>query len=138
MVRVTLLSLLVAGVLAANTAAATRTTAPSELTHVRVLVTDSAVKIARDRFTKGALTRYPRGSIVDFVIINRGTKPYQAELLLNGRPFRRAGSKVNARTPSLRPGARAHLEVNFYFRSKFTLQSLQNGTVLARAPIVVF
>ncbi len=138
-VRAGLLSLFLAAVFAANASAGLRTTKPSELTKVGVSLTDNAVKIARDRFTKGSLTRFPRGAIIEFVIVNRGTKPYRAELFLNGHEFTKSGArKTPARTRAVKPGGRVRLQVNFYFRSRFTLKSLANGKSRASAPILIF
>ena len=105
-----------------------------------VSVTDGSLMIARDKFTKGSLTRYPRGAIIDFIIQNKGSKPYQAELVLAGK---HQFSKYEAGTTSVKtkpvpPGTIAHLRINFYFRSKFVLQTLLGGKTHARAPIVIF
>jgi hypothetical protein len=126
---------------AGSAAAAPRTTEPASLTQVKVSITDKAVSIARDRFTKGSLTRYPRGAIIDFLITNRGTKPYKAELQLTGKySFSKYERKVTSvRSALIQPGRKAHLQVNFYFRSKFSLLALLDGkTPGPHTPILIF
>lgn len=109
--------------------AAPRTTAPAALTQVKVSITDKAVLIARDKFTQGSLTRYPRGAIIDFLITNRGTKAYRAQLLLTGQhnftKYENKGTSVTS--PAVAPGRKAHLRINFYFRSRFALLALLGG-----------
>jgi hypothetical protein len=140
MIRAALVSLGAAAVLAGAAVAAPRTTEPAAITQVKVSVTDKGVAIAKDKFTKGKLTRYPRGAIIDFVIQNKGSKPYQAELLLAGKHdfSKYESATTSVRTKPVKPGTIAHLKINFYFRSKFLLQSLLKGKTQASAPITIF
>src|SRR5258707_8354125 len=50
--------------------AAQRTTIPNVVVHVPVALTDNSLKIRVDKYTLGGTTRYPRGSIIDFMIKN--------------------------------------------------------------------
>ena len=122
-------------------AAAPQTTAPDVLTQVKVSITDASVRIARDKFTQGSLARYPRGAIIDFVVTNRGTKPYNAELLLTGKhTFTKYEIKgTSIKSPPIPPGRTAHVRVNFYFRSTFAIRALLNGKEHGQhAPIRIF
>ena len=139
-----LLVFLGASLVVSGAGAAPRTTEPAVLTQVAVKITDKALIISRDKYTRGSTTRYPRGAIIDFVITNRGTRYYKAELLLTSRyVFSKYEAHVRSvKTPSAAaPGGTIHLKVNFYFRSKFELRALlslsgkKHGT---GAPIVVF
>jgi hypothetical protein len=133
-----------ASLVVSGASAAPRTTEPAALTQVAVKITDKAVIIARDKYTRGSTTRYPRGAIIDFVITNRGTRYYKAELLLIGKyAFSKYEQHIRSvKTPAAAaPGGTIHLKVNFYFRSKFELRALLSVSGKkhgAAAPIVVF
>jgi hypothetical protein len=112
------------------------------LTQVPVTITNKAVIIARDKYTRGSTARYPRAALIDFVITNQGTRPYKAQLLLTGnyRPSkyeRQATSLTTAKAAA--PGRTIHLKINFYFRSTFELRALLGGRKHgAAAHIVIF
>jgi len=121
--RICLVVLLGAGVVAANAGAVRQTTAPLQFYKVSVSITDTAVIVARDKNTRGSLSRYARGAEIDFRFNNRGTQPYEAELLTTGQD----SEAVSEKTKAIATGQIGHLEVNFYYRSTFALQALLNG-----------
>ena len=131
-------------VVISGASAAPRTTEPAALTQVPVKITDKAVIIASDKYTRGSTARYPRGAIIDFVITNRGTHYYKARLALTSHyVFSKYEQRAKTVTSNVaaKPGGTIHLKVNFYFRSKFALQALLAGsgkTHGAAAPIVIF
>jgi hypothetical protein len=121
--------------------AALATTAPNVVYHVPVLLTDGSILIAKDRFRVGNTTRYPRGSVIDFVIKNTGREPLQVDLKI---PIgsRNYGGLSFAPTTSagkpIAPGTVRHLEIDFFLRGLFALQSVAKGKVRSSLPIVVF
>jgi len=55
------------------------TTEPGVIYKVKVTLTGTTIKIARDQFTRNGQPRYPRGAIIQYVITNKtaGTKAVQ-------------------------------------------------------------
>jgi len=120
------------------------TTAPSVVNTVRVVLTNTSIEIPKDQFvTANGETRYPRGALIVFSLYNEGTKPLSVQLSV-------AGSKSVVRVPVLKlsgvmsagspitPGHVGRFRVSFDFRGTFLMESLADGKVVARRPILIF
>jgi hypothetical protein len=121
--------------------AAQATTIPGTITKVPVSLKTVSVQIKPDPNTKGTLSRYPRGAIINFALHNEGTKTVRVRLVAtSGLKFYGAShvSKVTSEPKPLLPGRRVTFQIYFFFRAKFVLQELVDGKVRASAPIVIF
>jgi hypothetical protein len=100
-----------------------------------------SIKIKPDPNTKGTLSRYPRGAIVNFALHNEGKKTVRVRLVAtSGYKFYGAShvSKVTSEPKPLLPGRTTVFQIYFFFRAKFVLQELVDGKVRASAPIAVY
>ena len=124
-------------------ASAAATTAPGVLNHVRILLSNSEIKIPRDQFTSpGGLTRYPRGAVIEFTLVNEGSAPISVQIHALGKAKYVVGGKVLSPVASagkpIAPGATRHWKLGFYIRGNYEMDSLIHGKVAAKKPIVVF
>ena len=122
---------------------ASATTAPGVLNHVRILLSNSAIKIPRDQFTTAAgLTRYPRGAVIEFTLVNEGSSPISVRIEALGKQKYVVGGKVLSPSASagapIAPGATRHWKLGFYIRGDYEMDSLIHGKVAVKKPIVVF
>jgi hypothetical protein len=100
------------GVAVAPAGAAVRTTVPGVVYVVNLTMTDKTVVIPKDKFSKGlAYARYPRGAVIRYKIINKGTRPYSLRMW-------------DVTTPPIRPGHFDTVLVNWNYRGTFTYASL--------------
>ena len=53
-----------------------QTTKPGVIYVVKTPVDDKGIHIPKDQFTRNGVTRYPRGAIIRYEFINKGSKPY--------------------------------------------------------------
>ncbi len=56
------------------------TTTPGQLYIVKVTVTDTAIRVPKDQFTRNGITRYPRGAEIRYAVTNLGSRPYIFEI----------------------------------------------------------
>jgi hypothetical protein len=64
----------------AATQARPLTTTPGVIYVLKTSVDDKGVHIPRDQFTRNGVSRYPRGAIIRYEFVNRGTKPYAVHM----------------------------------------------------------
>ena len=84
----------------ASSAVQPRTTAPPEVVTIKIMITDTAIRMS----PKAA----PRGDIARFILVNSGKKPHTFAL---GHQHRQTGSQTGF-TRSLKPGAQ-HILILF-------------------------
>jgi hypothetical protein len=60
--------------------AAQATTTPGVVYVVKTVVDDKGVHIPKDQFTRNGITRYPRGGLIRYEFVNKGTKPYAVHM----------------------------------------------------------
>ncbi len=91
------------------------TTTPGQLYVVKVTVTDTSIKVPKDRFTRNGVTRYPRGATLRYVITNLGTRRYVFDIW-------------GAKTAPIKPhGGKDSLLVAWNRRGTFLYQTLLVG-----------
>jgi hypothetical protein len=125
-VKVRMATLLVATSLGAGIAvftasASTRTTQPVLAYKIQAVLTDKAVSI------KGhSSVTWPRGAVIQFIVTNRGTRPYKAQVKLTGNyHFSQYEAKITSlRSRLIPPSGQGTVRVFFYYRSTFALQAL--------------
>jgi hypothetical protein len=128
--------------LAASGATATATTAPGTAFTVRATMTDGALVLIPTKgathyqrfiFQDGHVAKFPRGAVIRFVILNKGSKPYLPGMRVtdasNRNPYE---TQQNLYTASrvVPPGARIDFTFVFTYRGGFSLQ-----TLLHRKPV---
>jgi hypothetical protein len=64
----------------AATPARPQTTKPGVIYVLKVPVDDKGVHIPKDQFTRNGVTRYPRGALIRYEFLNKGTKPYAVHM----------------------------------------------------------
>ena len=117
---------------------ASATTQPGYRFQLQVTVTDSQIRLVPEKTATGkVLTRYiqqggriakfPRGTLVEFVFTNKGTKTYLPAIRVidasQGNPL--APTKPLYTAPhAVRPGRHVSLFGNFYFRGSFQIEKL--------------
>jgi hypothetical protein len=95
--------------------AAVQTTVPGVVYVVKLTVTDKAVVLPKDKFSKGlTYARYPRGAVIRFKVINKGTRPYSVRIW-------------DVATPAIRPGRFDTVLVNWNYRGSYNYASLYHG-----------
>jgi hypothetical protein len=82
MKRPLVVSVLAALMLAAvpSALARTETTTPGVVYTIKVILTNTSISIAKDRFTRDGVTYYPRGAVIHFAIVNQGTRSYALKM----------------------------------------------------------
>jgi hypothetical protein len=121
-------TLVFATIVVSNASAAPRTTTPVFAYKVVVELTDKAVTLQTAKAAGLSSLTLQRGAVIQFVVTNRGTRPYKAELKLIGQHhFTQYESKIaSLHTVVLAPKRTGIVRVSFYFRSRFALQALLN------------
>jgi hypothetical protein len=95
--------------------AAERTTTPGQVYVINVTLTDKAIVIPKDRFSKGhRYPRYPRGAAIQYRFKNATTH------LTKVRMWDRT-------TPVIRPGQVEPLLINWNFRGRYRYETLGGG-----------
>jgi hypothetical protein len=113
------------------------------LNHVRIVLSSSAIKIPRDQFTTAAgQTRYPRGAVIEFTLVNEGSTPIAVRIEALGKQKYVVGGKVLSPTASagkpIAPGATRNWKLGFYIRGDYEMDSLIHGKAAVRKSIIVF
>jgi hypothetical protein len=117
---------LVAAVVVPAAGARPQTTTPGVVYVVKVVLTDKAIAIAHDKFTRNAQIRYPRGALIRYSVLNKGTHPYV---------FRVWGSN----TAVIKPGARDSILINWNYRGRFAYEILLRGKPAGpKGSIIIF
>jgi hypothetical protein len=106
--------------------AAPRTTTPGVVYIVPVVITDKSIAIKRDKFTLNGQTRFPRGALIRFSVLNKGTRPYA---------FRIWGDD----TAVIKPGKHGTILVNWNYRGRFAYSIVLGGKPAGpKGTIVIF
>jgi hypothetical protein len=92
-------------------AARPATTTPGVVYTIRVVLTDKAIKIAHDRFTRDGRPTYPRGAVIHYEVSNQGKRPYA---------FRIWDQTV----APIAPGKHASILINWNYRGQFSYLTL--------------
>jgi hypothetical protein len=123
--------------------AASATTAPGVLNHIKITITNTAIDIPRDQFVKkDGITRYPRGAEIEFTLVNKGSVPIAVRIKALGKVKYTIGQKTLAGSASagkpIAPGASRHWTLGFYIRGDYEMDSLIHGKVAVKKPIIIF
>jgi hypothetical protein len=117
---------------------ATATTQPGFRFTLQVSITDSAILLTPHTSATGQVlhtyiqqggrvARFPRGTLVQFVFTNHGTKTYLPAIRVtdasNASPLTPAKPLYTA-SHAIRPGRQVSLFGNFYFRGSFQIEKL--------------
>jgi len=95
--------------------ATVQTTAPGQTYVVKMTLTNTAIIIPADKFSKGLkYPQYPRGGAIRYDVINKGTRPYSV----------RIWSQV---TPVIAPGHSYPVLLNWNYRGRFLYETLYKG-----------
>jgi hypothetical protein len=106
---------LVAGVaVPAAVHARPQTTTPGVIYVVKTPVDDKGIHIPKDQFTRNGVTRYPRGALIRYEFINKGTKPYAVHIWAT-------------RTVVIKPGRMEVRLVNWAYRGEYTYARVYKG-----------
>jgi hypothetical protein len=104
--------------------AAERTTTPGQVYVINVTVTDKAIVIPKDKFSKGhKYPRYPRGAAIQYRFKNAGKHTYKVRMW-------------DKTTPLIRPGQVEPLLINWNYRGKYRYETLVGGKALGPFGIV--
>jgi|SRR5579862_3741741 len=82
------------------------TTAPGIVYATRLVLTDKTIDLSE--------TRLPRGAMIRYTVINRGSRPYALQIGM-------------ARTLPIPPHGRVLLRVNWLYRGRFVYRTLYRG-----------
>lgn len=109
------LSLVIAGWSAQLATAAEATTVPGVVYVIKLTVTDKTVTLPPDKFSKGLkYARYPRGAVIRYKVMNKGTRAYSVKIW-------------DVVTPPIRPGHFDTVLVNWNYRGSYSYASLYHG-----------
>jgi hypothetical protein len=114
------------------------TTEPGFRFVLQVVVTDSGIRLVPHKTSTGQLlsgyiqnggrtARFPRGTLVQFVFTNKGTKTYLPAIRVTNSSQSSPLSPVKSiyKAPNvIRPGQHVSLYGNFYFRGSFLIEKL--------------
>jgi len=107
-------ALLLAAALAAHASAAPQTTAPGQIYIIKVTLSNSAIVIARDRYSVGKNPQYPRGGTVQYAVRNKGTRTYV---------FKVAGHM----TQPIPAGHSTFIQIHWNYRGQYLYELLYKG-----------
>jgi hypothetical protein len=99
------------------------------------------VTIAKNEYTRGKTSRYPRGTTVHFHVKNTGKTPIRMQLKVMRQPTFFGADKLPkvTRAPrSVRPGQVGTFNIFFFYRSTFAMEETVGGTVTASSRITIF
>lgn len=118
MKRVAAAAATAAVLLAAGAGRAPATTQPGVLYTSTLVITDAKIVIADNKFAaRTGYARYPRGSMLRYTVVNRGTRRFTLNIL---------GSSTGV----LRPGRKAMILVNWDRRGRFNFRAAPGGPTL--------
>jgi len=123
-------------VLGGGTASAT--TKPGSMFQLPVIITDSQVKLVPQRAASGQVLHtyihngglsasFPRGTVIQFVFTNKGTKTYLPAIRVTDKTQSDPYTKVKnlyVASRAIAPGRHVSLFGNFYFRGSFQIEKL--------------
>lgn len=91
-----------------------QTTTPGVVYVVKTPVDDKGIHIPKDQFTRNGVTRYPRGALIRYEFVNKGTKPYAVRMWA-------------ADTFVMKPGRKTSMLVNWAYRGDYTYARIYKG-----------
>jgi hypothetical protein len=91
-----------------------QTTKPGVIYVVKTRVDDKGIHIPKDQFTRNGVTRYPRGALIRYEFINKGTKPYAVRIWAT-------------ETVVIKPGRQTVRLVNWAYRGDYTYARIYKG-----------
>jgi hypothetical protein len=91
-----------------------QTTKPGVIYVVKTRVDDKGIHIPKDQFTRNGVTRYPRGALIRYEFINKGTKPYAVRIWAT-------------QTVIIKPGRQTVRLVNWAYRGDYTYARIYKG-----------
>ena len=91
--------------------AAPQTTEPGQVYPVKATLTPTGVVIAKDKFTRNGVARYPRGAAIRYLITNRTTKRLVLQIW-------------TVRTKPIAPGGHDSMLINWNYRGRFVYREL--------------
>jgi len=102
------------------------TTTPGVIYVIKTPVDDEGIHIPKDKFTRNGISRYPRGALIRYEFVNKGTKPYAVRMWA-------------ADTVVMKPGRRAQMLVNWAYRGDYTYARIYKGHQLGPiGKVVIF
>jgi hypothetical protein len=131
---------LVVAVAAVTAGGASATTAPGYRFALPVVITDAGVRLVPLKSKSGKLlshyikndgrsAEFPRGVLIQFVFTNKGSAPSLPAIRIkdasDANPYQKT-KQVYTANHVVKPGGRATLYGNFYYRGSFEIQNLVN------------
>jgi hypothetical protein len=113
-ISIAIASCVAAVALPAAVMARPETTKPGVIYVVKTPVDDKGIHIPKDQFTRNGVTRYPRGALIRYEFINKGTKPYAVRMWA-------------VDTGVIKPGRKATMLVNWGYRGDYTYARIYKG-----------
>jgi hypothetical protein len=103
-----------------------QTTTPGVIYVIKTPVDDKGIHIPKDKFTRNGVTRYPRGALIRYEFINKGTKPYAVRMW-------------GTTTTAIKPGRMEIRLVNWAYRGEYTYARIYKGHQISPiGKIVIF
>ena len=84
------------------------TTTPGVIYVIKTPVDDKGIHVPKDKFTRNGVSRYPRGAIIRYEFVNKGTKPYAVRMWAAETLVMKAH------------GGKAQMLVNWAYRGDYT------------------
>jgi hypothetical protein len=97
--------------------AAPQTTTPGRVYPVKTILTPKGVKIAKDKFTRHGIARYPRGAVIRYMITNRTTRRLVVQIW-------------TVKTKPIAPGGHDSVLVNWNYRGRYVYRQLAGKRVV--------
>jgi hypothetical protein len=91
-----------------------QTTTPGVIYVIKTPVDDKGIHIPKDKFTRNGVTRYPRGALIRYEFINKGTKSYAVRIWAT-------------ETVAIKPGRTEARLVNWAYRGDYTYARIYKG-----------
>lgn len=136
-------ALVALAIMCTSAVAGSRTTVPGRIDHITVTLTHNNIKIPRTPYVlANGVTRYLRGSVIEFTFKNESNRAIKVELAVLGKATGvPAGGKRVASPPPASPipvGSVRHWTLTFYYRNTYSMRTLINGKIVASRRIVIF
>ncbi|HEX4679696.1 MAG TPA: hypothetical protein VH210_10900 [Gaiellaceae bacterium] len=91
-----------------------QTTTPGVIYVIKTTVDDKGIHIPKDKFTRNGVTRYPRGALIRYEFVNKGTKPYAVRIWAT-------------ETLVMKPGRKDASLINWAYRGDYTYARIYKG-----------
>jgi hypothetical protein len=113
-----------AAAIPASVVARPLTTVPGQVYVLKTIVDDKGVHIPKDKYTKNGVTRYPRGALIRYEFVNKGTKTYSVRMWF-------------FKTVAMKPRGQSSQLVNWNYRGEFHYSRLSGGRQIKPVGTVV-